>query len=252
MRWLLMVWATPVPKINAAAKLKNAAHRTAARGDRTRVVTTVATELAASWKPLRKSKTSATPITKKTRYSIGGLPVLQQDSTQGTGHILAMLNCVLQHVVQFLLFHHLQRIGRPGEKFRKKCIAVGGRLFLQGVNLIELSGELFQFLVVAELAHNLIERRSYFAEDVGLTSKIGIELSDVVQRKAASDVGDPFDYVVEVGDELHDVFAVERCDEGVVQSSQGRFHHLGRLHLGLLNLIGKTIDRGKAPDQVVH
>src|ERR1700727_213963 len=65
-----MVWATPVPKMNAAAKLKNAAHRTAAIGDRTRVVTTVATELAASWKPLRKSKTSATPITKKTRYNI--------------------------------------------------------------------------------------------------------------------------------------------------------------------------------------
>jgi hypothetical protein len=46
------VRATAVPKPNAAAKLKNAAHTTALPGDRTRVETTVAIEFAASWKPL--------------------------------------------------------------------------------------------------------------------------------------------------------------------------------------------------------
>ena len=46
------VFATAVPKIAAAAKLKNAAHSTAWPGDSTRVDTTVAIELAASWKPL--------------------------------------------------------------------------------------------------------------------------------------------------------------------------------------------------------
>ncbi len=46
------VLATAVPKMNAAAKLKNAAHTTARPGDSTRVETTVAMELAASWKPL--------------------------------------------------------------------------------------------------------------------------------------------------------------------------------------------------------
>jgi hypothetical protein len=43
-----MVLATPVPKTKAATKLKNAAQKTAWIGERTRVVTTVATELAAS------------------------------------------------------------------------------------------------------------------------------------------------------------------------------------------------------------
>src|SRR5207245_2026189 len=43
-------------------KLKNAAQTTARRGERTRVETTVAMLLAASWKPLRKSKLSATRI----------------------------------------------------------------------------------------------------------------------------------------------------------------------------------------------
>jgi len=46
------VLATAVPNPNAAMKLKNAAQITALPGVRTRVETTVAMELAASWKPL--------------------------------------------------------------------------------------------------------------------------------------------------------------------------------------------------------
>ena len=46
------VFATSVPKKRTATKLKNAAHITACIGDNTRVDTTVAIELAASWKPL--------------------------------------------------------------------------------------------------------------------------------------------------------------------------------------------------------
>ena len=46
------VFATAVPKVNAATKLKNAAQTTALPGESTRVDTTVAIEFAASWKPL--------------------------------------------------------------------------------------------------------------------------------------------------------------------------------------------------------
>src|ERR1700727_2633614 len=60
----------PCSENERGRKVKNRPQWAAAIGDRTPVVTTVATELAASWKPLRKSKTSATPITKKTRYNI--------------------------------------------------------------------------------------------------------------------------------------------------------------------------------------
>ena len=56
---------TPKPK--AATKLKKAAHTTACSGVSTRVDTTVAMELAASWKPLMKSKTRATRTMKTTR-----------------------------------------------------------------------------------------------------------------------------------------------------------------------------------------
>ena len=53
---LPIVWATLTPNPNAATKLKNAAQTTACVGLRTRVETTVAIELAASWNPLMKSK----------------------------------------------------------------------------------------------------------------------------------------------------------------------------------------------------
>ena len=46
------VCATAVPNPKAATKLKNAAQITACPGVSTRVETTVAIELAASWKPL--------------------------------------------------------------------------------------------------------------------------------------------------------------------------------------------------------
>ena len=49
---LAMVDATLSPNTRKATKLKNAAQTTAVRGDSTRVDTTVAIELAASWKPL--------------------------------------------------------------------------------------------------------------------------------------------------------------------------------------------------------
>ena len=59
---LPMVFATCVPSTAKATKLKNAAQTTATRGDSTRVETTVAIELAASWKPLMKSNASARPM----------------------------------------------------------------------------------------------------------------------------------------------------------------------------------------------
>src|SRR3569623_1000957 len=57
-----IVFATPSWKMNRATKLNTVAHRTARRGDSTRVDPPVAIEFAASWKPLMTSKISATAI----------------------------------------------------------------------------------------------------------------------------------------------------------------------------------------------
>ena len=64
-----MVAATTVPNTRNATKLKKAAHITARRGVSTRVDTTVAIELAASWKPLTKSNARAMAMTMTTAAS---------------------------------------------------------------------------------------------------------------------------------------------------------------------------------------
>src|SRR5437867_12999556 len=67
---LPMVFATAVPRPKAATKLKNAAQMTAVPGLRTRVETTVAMELALSWKPLMKSKTNAMRTIARTNQTV--------------------------------------------------------------------------------------------------------------------------------------------------------------------------------------
>ena len=68
---LPIVLATWRPKKRKAIKLKNAAHIMATLGDKTRVDTTVAMELAESWKPFKKSKRSARAIRKSTANVMG-------------------------------------------------------------------------------------------------------------------------------------------------------------------------------------
>ena len=60
---LAIVAATFVPRM-MATRCHSAAHRTAVRGESTRVDTTVAISFAASWNPLKKSNASATKMTK--------------------------------------------------------------------------------------------------------------------------------------------------------------------------------------------
>ena len=64
-----IVAATAI-ETNAPAKLSTAALATAARGLSARVETLVAIELAVSWKPLVKSKNSATATTAQSSGSI--------------------------------------------------------------------------------------------------------------------------------------------------------------------------------------
>src|SRR5438309_1825799 len=81
----LIVEATASPKTRNAMKLKKAAHATARCGERTRVETIVAIELAASWKPLMKSNARASPMIAQTRES----DILEHDPLDDVRHVLA-------------------------------------------------------------------------------------------------------------------------------------------------------------------
>src|SRR4029453_14410502 len=120
-----IVWATAVPKRKTARKLKVAAQYTASRGVSTRVETTVAMAFAASWKPLIKSKTRATPIRTRPRGAAGGggeswrIPVkssaagmsgvLEHDAFDKIGDIFAAIEGVFE---EFVNLHPLDDIDR--------------------------------------------------------------------------------------------------------------------------------------------
>src|ERR1700716_4118550 len=99
-----MVFATCRPNTRKATKLKNEAQATASCGRSTRVATMVAIELAASWKPFRKSNASAIAIRStiapklKPAASIGcvRLRVFQDDAFDQVRDILAFVRHRLQ------------------------------------------------------------------------------------------------------------------------------------------------------------
>src|SRR5262245_18405117 len=115
------VFATLTPKPKAATKLKNAAHATACIGVSTRVDTTVAMELAASWKPLMKSKASTTTmmnVTSRSEDVMRGRGAvdsrhLEDDALDHVDHVLAAIGDGLHPLVQLLPLDDLDRVLGP-------------------------------------------------------------------------------------------------------------------------------------------
>src|SRR6476661_1921675 len=116
--------ATATPPVNSAAKLKKAAHATAARGLRTRVPTMVAMEFAESWKPLLKSKMKANATIAATYQTTGrGSGVLDGDAVHRVGDAHALVDRRLEGLVDLLPADHLDRIGLAGEQ-RTDCLVI--------------------------------------------------------------------------------------------------------------------------------
>src|SRR5262245_33018222 len=113
-----IVLATPSWKNSSATKLNAAAHSTAARGDSTRVATTVATELAASWKPLMMSKAKAATMVAMTRKVMTGLRsgVLEDHALDHVGDVLAAVARRLHELVDLLPLDDLDGISLLAEQ----------------------------------------------------------------------------------------------------------------------------------------
>src|SRR5574343_125632 len=107
-------------KMKMATKLKNAANATACVGRSTPVDTTVAMELAASWKPFMKSNSSAN-TTRKTMTQRAtcmvammrppGSGVLEDHALDELGHVLALVGDGFQQLIDGLELDHLAHIG---------------------------------------------------------------------------------------------------------------------------------------------
>src|SRR5919199_5450338 len=92
----------------APTRLRTAEEATAARGRSARVPTVVAMAFAVSWKPLVKSKASATAMV-RTRRSVCASGILDRDAFEYVGHVLAAVEGVLEEAVQVLQLYDLQR-----------------------------------------------------------------------------------------------------------------------------------------------
>ncbi len=103
-----MVLATAVPH-SAPIRLVVAARATACRGVSTLVATTVAMELAVSWKPLMYSKTSAMRTTERRSVSTAGSSgVLQHDLEGDHARVAAAVDDLLQDLEEVLDQEHLR------------------------------------------------------------------------------------------------------------------------------------------------
>src|SRR3989442_1598415 len=128
-------WTIPLPTVAAtlrwktktATTLKKAAKATACVGLSTPVETTVAIELAASWKPFMKSNSKASTtsritthraactdsITKRLREGSG---ILEDDALDQVGHVLAAVGHRLQQLVDGLELDDFAHIGLFAEQ----------------------------------------------------------------------------------------------------------------------------------------
>src|SRR5699024_3109102 len=109
-----IVLATAVPT-SAPMRFMLAASATACAGDSTLVATTVAMELAVSWKPLMYSNTSATRTTVMTRVNMRGASgVLQHDVVRHHAGLAATVDRFLEDLEELLEQEHLQRLQVAG------------------------------------------------------------------------------------------------------------------------------------------
>ena len=120
-------------------KLKAAAHTTAANGGSTRVATTVAIELAASWKPLTKSNSSATAMTEPEQDVATSSGVLHGDRRDEVRDVLEAVERFLQLADDVLPPQHRERLVVARVQLGQPAPVDAVTLGLGGVDLVDLA-----------------------------------------------------------------------------------------------------------------
>src|SRR5713226_3408874 len=248
------VVATWTPKPNAATKLKNAAHTTAWSGVNTRVETTVAIELAASWKPLMKSKTSATKTMKTTGVNTEGRAVssrhLEDDPLDDVRDVLAAVGDGLHRLVDLLPLDHLHGVALLLEHR-------GEGLAQQGVGAVLEPVHLHRVLVEARVHRAqapdaAVHRRDLRHDHLGHRSARRGRLFDPIDDEALGGGLEEVEHVVEAGREVVDVLAVDRRDEDRVEPPDDLVSDLVASVLDLLDRVGLGPGVREGVDQLVE
>src|SRR5215216_4293898 len=242
------VLATPVWNTKKATKLKKAAQRTAIRGVSTRVETTVAIELAASWKPLVKSKTSASAMMAMT-LSRTRSGMLDDDGLHNVGHVLEVVEGLLELLDDVL--PHQQVAGRV---LGLEVVQVGPgppvqpvALVLQLVDVDQVGAQRL-LLEPAQVAQAVGGRPGRPVDQPGLLDHGVQRLGHLVEDQHVGRRLDGVQDVVELAGQGVDVLAVERGDEGAVEPGVDGVGEPVALVLGVDQALGLHL----GVDEVLH
>src|SRR6476660_1756562 len=226
--------ATATPPVKSAAKLKKAAHPTAASGLRTRVPTIVAMEFAESWKPLLKSKTNANAMMPTTYQTTDrGSGVLDGDAVHRVGDAHALVDRGFQRLVDLLPPDHLDRIRMSGEQRADGLVVEGVALFLE---LLDLRREAAHLARLLDRLHRLGDEVGRATNDVRHLLRGLAHLVDVEHHHPARRAIEAVDDVVEARREEVNVLTVDRRDEALVDTDVDRVRELIGEVLDVLDL----------------
>src|SRR5215216_2282111 len=242
------VLATCVWKTRKAMKLKKAAQTTAIRGVSTRVETTVAIELAASWKPLVKSNTSASATIAMTEMRARS-GMLDDHGLHRVGDVLEAVQGLLELLDDVL--PHQQVAGRV---LGLEVIQVGPgppvqpvALVLQLVDVDQVGAQRL-LLEPAQVAQAVGGRPGRPVDQPGLLDHRLQRLGHLVEHQHVGRLLEGVQHVLELAGPGVDVLAVERGDEGAVEPRVDGVGEPVALVLGLDQALGLHL----RVDEVLH
>src|SRR5213594_3515018 len=242
------VLATCTPKPKAATKLKKAAHTTACSGVSTRVETTVAMELAASWNPLMKSKMRATRTMQAMSVNTSGH--LQNDPFDHVRHVLAAVGDDLHRLVDLLPLDDLDGIAR---RLEHRGQAVAEEIVGAVLETVHLDGVLVEPRVHrAQASNRPVGRLDVPHDDLGHGPARRGRLLDPVHHQTLGRRLDVVEHVVEPRRQIVDVLPVDRRDERGVQPLDDLVGDLVSLVLDFLDGVGLGARVGEVVDQLVE
>src|SRR5512132_945196 len=240
-----LVWNT-----KKARKVKLAAQMTAIRGVRTRVETTVAIELAASWKPLVKSNTSASS-TMATTLSRTRSGMLDDDGLDGVGHALEVVQGLLQLLDDVLPDEHVagRVLGVEVVQVRPGPAVQLVALVLQLVDADQVGAQRL-LLEPPQAAQALGGRPGRPVDQPGLLHHRLQRLQHLVQHQHVGRRLDGVEHVVQLLGQGVNVLTVEGGDEGRVEPRVDGVGEPITLVLGLDQALGLHLRIHKVLDHV--
>ena len=180
-----------------------------------------------------------------TRVSIGGSGVLQDDAFDDVGHVLAAVRGRLQLLVDVLPLDDVDRVLAVLEERRERVLLDPVSLVFLGMDLDAVLEKGARQLHAAHLGQQ--HGDDLRGVDQHPRQRLGVVggLVDLVEVHPRDGRVDQVDDVVDPADQLVDVLAVERGDEGLVQLLD---RGVGELVPGVLDVLDPLHLLGDVPE----